>query len=374
LAQNATGLEDISGLFLFASDPSNVYDERLIELSPSAGGVGGRLMASLGKTLRSSGLTIGIAFAGSLAIGACGSDVEPKEGAPTPNASPPEKTIEQPTAPTRPDGPPGTITDGGTITSVDAGFDMRTWKPQAKGLWIWYLDYIGMTAAEAATKAKSLGVGYVLIKSGQDGTFWTTRFNANIVKEFTSRGMRVLAWPYITPSGGAAAVDAAAEAAKVPGCDGLVLDVELEWEKGTGRAAQAQQLCQGIRAKAPGVWLAYTSFGWVGYHDNFPFAAFDQYCGDAAFPQVYFSDRGVSWDGPKGLSEAIANYKAANLKAPMWPIGSNDDVYGTASGPTTLALNGFLAAAGPYVSLYEFPSEERPEKLTQLAQLLWPNP
>lgn len=253
-------------------------------------------------------------------------------------------------------------------------FDMRTWQPHAKGLWIWHFDYVGMTPAQAATKAKGLGVAYVLIKSGQDGTFWTQRFNASIVNEFTSRGIRVLAWPYITPSGGQAAIDAAVEAAKVPGCDGLVLDVEIEWEKAANKVSAAQALCEGIRQKKPGVWLGYTSFGWVGYHTTFPFKTFDQYCGDAAFPQIYFADRGVAWDGPKGLSEALAQYQAAGLKAPLWPLTSNDDVYGTSAGPTTAALNGFFAAAGPLTTLWTFPDKARSEKLTQLDQLAWPNP
>ena len=257
---------------------------------------------------------------------------------------------------------------------ADAPFSMKTWKPPAKGIWIWYFDYIGMTAAAAADKAKADGVGYVLIKSGQDGSFWSTRYTASDLHEFTSRGMRVLAWPYITPAGGAAAIDAAVAAAKVPGTDGLVLDVEVEWEQGGDHSADAKALCEGIRAKVPGVWLGYTSFGWVGYHTGFPFKAFDTYCGDSAWPQVYYSDRGVSWDGPSGLSQAISMYKAAGLTAPFWPIQSNDDVYNTTSGPTTAELNGFFDQAGAYSSLWEFPAAGLTTKLNQLSGLHWNNP
>ena len=256
----------------------------------------------------------------------------------------------------------------------DAPFSMKTWKPSAKGLWIWYFDYVGMTAAQAAAKAQADGVGYVVIKSGQDASFWSTRYTAAAVREFTSRGMRVLAWPYITPAGGTAAEDAAAAAANVPGTDGLVLDVEIEWEQGGDHSAAAKSLCQGIRAKAPGVWLGYTSFGWVGYHGGFPFAAFDKYCGDSAWPQVYYSDRGVTWNGASGLTEAIAMYKAANLTAPFWPIQSNDDYAGMTTAPTTTELNGFFDQAGPYSSLWEFPAAGLTTKLTQLSSLHWKNP
>lgn len=272
--------------------------------------------------------------------------------------------------------PPSTVDASAPNPSAPdaAPFDPRTWTPNAKGLWIWHFDHIGMTPVQAATKAKALGVGYVLIKSGQDGSFWTQRFNASIVSEFTSRGIRVFAWPYITPTGGAAAINAAVQAANVPGCDGLVLDVEIEWEKASNKVAAATALCNGIRNAAPGVWLGYTSFGWVGYHTSFPFQTFDDLCGDAAFPQIYFADRGVPWDGPKGLSQALSQYQAAGLKAPLWPLTSNDDVYGTDDGPTTTALNGFFAAAGPFTTLWTFPDKARPEKLTQLDALDWSNP
>jgi hypothetical protein len=133
-------------------------------------------------------------------------------------------------------------------------------------------------------------------------------------------------------------------------------------------------LCDGIRAQVPGIWLGYTSFGWVGYHTAFPYTAFDTYCGDSAWPQVYSSDRGVSWNGASGLSQAISMYKAAGLKAPMWPIQSNDDIYNTSSSPTTADLNGFFTQAGPYSSLWEFPAAGLTTKLNQLSALDWKNP
>src|SRR5262249_32705154 len=142
-----------------------------------------------------------------------------------------------------------------------------------KGLWIWYFTYTGLTAAEAADRALADGINYVLIKSGQDASFWTSRYNAATVAEFTSRGIHVFAWPYVTPSNIPGSIDAIAQAAQVPGTDGLVLDVEIEFEGNF--TAQAKQLCQGIRSAVPGVWLGYTSFGWVGYHDTLPFPTFD---------------------------------------------------------------------------------------------------
>lgn len=240
--------------------------------------------------------------------------------------------------------------------------------PAAKGLWVWYFGYTGMTAPEAAQAAKDAGVGYVLIKSGQDARYWTGRYNAATVKEFTSRGIKVFAWAYMTPADIAGSVQAAAMAAAVPGTSGLVIDAEIEFE---GRHdVEARQLCEGIRAAVPGVWLGYTSFGWVGYHPTFPFRAFDDSCGDAFFPQVYWSDRGVSWSS--GYGEAAQMLQEAHLRAPVWLVQSNDDTPRGVS-PATADLNAFFDFTSPYSSLWEFPASVSPAKLSQLAQLHWSN-
>lgn len=313
-----------------------------------------------------------LALAVGVVVGCSASD----EGAAVPSRT--EPPAPSPSVPIDPPPPPPPVPVPVPVPApeiADAGdVSMKDWKPRGKGLWIWHFDYIGMTPAAAAAKAADMGVGYVLIKSGQDASFWAQRFNASIVKEFTSRGVRVLAWPYVTPSDVPGAIVAAAAAASVPGAAGVVLDVEIEWENGGDHAAAAKALCEGIRAKAPGVWLGYTSFGWVDFHPAFPFAAFDAHCGDSAWPQVYYSDRGVKWDGPTGLDQAISQYKGAGLKAPMWPIQSNDDVSGSAIGPMVPDLNGFFDKAGAYASLWEFPEASRTAKLAQLPSLNWKNP
>lgn len=242
------------------------------------------------------------------------------------------------------------------------------WEPAAKGLWIWYFSYTGMSPAEAAQRAKDAGVGYVLIKSGQDARYWDRRYNASTVAEFTSRGMKVFAWAYMTPADVAGSVQAAAAAARVPGTSGLVIDAEVEFE---GRHdSEAQQLCEGIRAAVPGLWLGYTSFGWVGYHPSFPYRAFDQSCGDAFFPQVYWSDRGVSWG--RGYAEALQMLESARLQAPVWFVQSNDDSP-RGNPPATADLNAFFDLTSPGSSLWEFPSSASPAKLPQLAELHWRN-
>ncbi len=242
--------------------------------------------------------------------------------------------------------------------------------PSGKGLWIWYWGYIGKTPAQAAQEAKKDGVGYVLIKSGENGNFWSDRLNAASVAEFTSRGMLVYAWPYMKPWGGVAAEDAAARAASVPGVSGVILDVEIEFGGG-GHGVEATALCQGIRRKAPGIFLGYSSFGWVGYHTDFPYREFDKDCGDAFLPQVYWSDRQVTWEF--GYYQAKQMLDAAGLQAPVWMAQSNDDGINGGPPPTVDGLNAFFDQAGPYSSLWEFPEASRIAKLNQLPLLHFGN-
>ncbi len=260
----------------------------------------------------------------------------------------------------------GSGTSGGSTGST---FDPRTWIPDAKGLWIWRFDQLDMTAEQAASEAQSLGIGWVLIKSGQDD-YWNTRYTPAVVESFTSRGMHVFAWPYITPSNPAASIAGAVAAAEVAGTDGLVLDVEVEFQGTTASqyAAAAQQICDGIRDGAPGVFLGYTSFGWVDDHATFPYATFDSHCGDAFFPQVYWSDFGVS--ASTGYTHAVNALNKAKLLAPVWMVQSNDS--GTNGIPTATELNSFFSLAGPRTSLWALTDTTTTQYKT-LATLDWGN-
>ena len=225
-----------------------------------------------------------------------------------------------------------------------------------------------MTAEQVAARAQALGVSYVLIKSGQDANFWSTRYTAAAVASFTSRGIHVFAWPYITPTNVATAAAAAALAAKVPGTDGVILDVEIEFSKTSGadHSAAAAQLCDAIRSNAPGVFLGYTSFGWVGSHSDFPYTAFDQHCGDAFFPQVYWSDFGTTWSN--GYATAVSGITKAKLTAPVWMAQSNDS--GKNGVPVAADLNSFFAKAGARTSLWALTAATT-SQYTQLPTLTW---
>jgi hypothetical protein len=270
-------------------------------------------------------------------------------------------------------GSPGDGTDdGGPPAPVPLPAPRSASNPTAKGIWIWHLDALGASADEVAQRCADDGIGYVLIKSGQDGHFWDQEFNASLVASFTGRGVAVYAWAYMTPSGlDEGAVAAALNALAIPGVVGLILDVEAEFEGAAD--AIAEGLCNQIRAGAPSsIFLGYTSFGWVADHPTFPYASFDRTCGDGFFPQIYWSDRGI--DAIRGYTQAIQMIGAAGLAAPVWPIQSNDVDPRNGDFPSTADLNGFFDQAGPLASLWEFPHADRPALIDQLAMLHWRNP
>jgi len=75
--------------------------------------------------------------------------------------------------------------DAGEPGGPDGGSGGGPWNPRAgpptsRGLWIWYFARTGLTAAQAADLCRTLGVGYVLVKSGQDASYWSARYNARV--------------------------------------------------------------------------------------------------------------------------------------------------------------------------------------------------
>lgn len=233
--------------------------------------------------------------------------------------------------------------------------------PLGKGIWIWTFDQNGPSVKDAVALAEQVGIGFVLIKSGEDTTSYS-QFTLKNVAPFVARGIEVYGWPYVRPGNLDAKAAAIAAQASVPGTSGIILDVETEF---VGHASDATALCRGIRQRVPRVFLGYTTFGWVDYHLDFPYAQFDQQCGDAFLPQSY-------WDlwttGPTGgLMKGREDYRKHGWTAPVWPIQDNYD------GATVDGLNAFFDAAGPRASLWRWPNPGDLARLPPLDQLDWAN-
>lgn len=282
---------------------------------------------------------------------------------PPADAAPPPAALSAPSAPTRP--------------AAEALAPRR-------GLWIWELGRNAPEAERAAALAASWGVERVFIKAGNgdDAARWSRNFNEGTIAPFLRRGVEVWAFGYFYGEGVPdasgrtwgtleAQAEAVARVALLPGVRGLVVDAEAEF---VGRAADATRLCgllrrrlddSSARAGAPAgsVALAYTSFGWLDAHPGFPFEAFDARCGDAFLPQVYYA---FGWPG--GVEGSLARVhdevRRRGLRAPVWPIQSNE------RDPGAARLQRFLDLAGPGASVFYLHPEGSPQT-AKLGQLRW---
>ena len=235
-------------------------------------------------------------------------------------------------------------------------------KPKGKGVWVWMFNTTAPSPQQTAIEAQALGVGFVLIKSGQDTSWYQNNFNDGIVAEFVSRGIKVFGWPYVTAGNIGQKADVIAQQARVKGVSGIILDVEGEF---VGAPGDASALCDGIRQRVPGVFLGYTSYGWVDYHLNFPYAQFDAHCGDAFLPQTYWDE----WNtGPVGgLMKGREAYAAHGWHAPVWPV--QDDY----NGASVQGMNQYFDAAGPRASLWRWPNPADAAIRNTFGQLHWAN-
>jgi len=243
------------------------------------------------------------------------------------------------------------------------------------GAWIWTIAATGKSASEVAQEAKDLGIDFVLLKSGDSGSFWPEKFNQQIVDEFTSRGIDLYAWYWVVPWNIDAQVKSIKKTLEIKGVKGIILDAEKDfkspekYKKETvskkfpngkdppeflsfdERAFRAQELCTKIRQEVKGAFIGFSSYGLVSNHKSLPWKAFDEYCGDAHLPQVYW----VYWGGKKGTPDgsvdvALEQIKKMGLKAPVWPAQSSE------KNPSAEDMNKFFEAAGNMASIWYWPN------------------
>jgi hypothetical protein len=243
-----------------------------------------------------------------------------------------------------------------------------------KGLWIWDMNTPNNPrppghAPDPQTIADlcvSLGIGFVLIKSGEDEAYWDWNFSAATIKPFLDKNIEVYAWPYVRPGGPhfgttQSHVDAALKAATIRGVKGIILDVEEEFKRTYTYSGdpphdphitygpEATALCKGIRAGLPpGVILGYSTFGWIYYNTSFPFKEFDSDCGDAFLPQTYY----IVWSGitpQKAYDIGCGGALGIGLKAPCWAAQDNCEGSGQES---TQNMIDFFEIAGDRATMW----------------------
>ncbi len=204
-----------------------------------------------------------------------------------------------------------------------------------KGDWIWTVSNARSNTGASTNLAlfqylKNKGMKWVIVKAsdGTSSTYGGTQFNAQLVNDAHSAGLKIFAYQYVygsDPAGEAAAAKAVIARSNP---DGLVIDAEGEYERLANNATAATTYCTTIKAAYPSLFMAHAPFPIISYHSAFPYYTFGKYC-DAVMPQDYWGaikvtpTRMVQWqndewntlyNGWKGTSKADA------IK-PIVPIG-----------------------------------------------------
>src|SRR5262249_13630561 len=143
---------------------------------------------------------------------------------------------------------------------------------RGKGVWVVRFSSIGLSPQQLADRAQQLGIGFVLVKAGEDDWSYPDNLNASVVDTFAARGIDVYAWVYVRPGNTweygnthyfGDKIANIASLARIRGIKGMILDVEWEW---FGQGGDATALCRGIRDQAPGVFLGYTpNLNWTNH-------------------------------------------------------------------------------------------------------------
>ncbi|HSO99217.1 MAG TPA: peptidoglycan-binding domain-containing protein [Solirubrobacteraceae bacterium] len=164
----------------------------------------------------------------------------------------------------------------------------------SRGMWIWYVSQTdGGSVPTIAADARSLGIGTLLIKSGDGSSAWS-QFSRPLVSRLHGAGLHVCAWQYVYGNNPAAEARVGAAAVR-NGADCLMIDAEGEYE---GKYVQAQTYIHTLRGLIGSRFpLALAGLPYMDYHPAFPYSVF---LGPGAAqynaPQMYWTAIGTSVD------------------------------------------------------------------------------
>jgi hypothetical protein len=181
---------------------------------------------------------------------------------------------------------------------------------------------------------KSKGIQFIIVKAGQGDHYFPssstyTKLDSTFVQICHTAGIKVFGFHYVY--GGAydpfwdedtsvSQEIVIAQQILATGCDGLVIDAELEYEDaqtsyryrmygGTlpSAATAAASYCQGILVAYPSAVLAHSPIWKPSSHPTFPYITFGKYCA-AVMPQAYcsaYATPSQTWLNPVAPSQMI---------------------------------------------------------------------
>jgi len=205
-----------------------------------------------------------------------------------------------------------------TTTTTPTGYPVARGRHNpfsTRAMWIWELgSSSGGDLAQIIAKAKSYGVGMLIIKSS-DGTQPWAQFTPELVSALRAAGLRVCAWQYVYGRVPAKEARLGADAVR-EGAACLVIDAESEYQ---GRYHAAQRYLSLLRQQVGKNFpIGLAGLPYVDYHPGFPYSVFLG-PGGAQYnlPQMYWKDIGVSVD------QVFAHtymYNRVYLR-PIYPLG-----------------------------------------------------
>lgn len=212
---------------------------------------------------------------------------------------------------------------------------------RGRGGWIWYVDACG-GAAGIVARARRARLSFVLVKGADGGDLWR-QLDRTLVDELRAAGLVVLGWAYCYGDDPEAEA-AAAERILAAGVDGLVADVEAEYE---GKAAAAERYATLGRALCGDRLFGYAPLPVVDLHQRLPYAQLNRAC-DVVMPQMYTRALGAD-DWP--LGDLFAMWERwrdtwAGWGVPTPPIAPVGEAFGRASPDDVRSFEAAVAARG----------------------------
>lgn len=235
------------------------------------------------------------------------------------------------------------------------------------GVWLWYVEGVGMTHAELAARLADLGVARIYVKvadgSADCGT-WPELCDSSVAATYRAAGVEPWAWAYVYPGSARSQADALTSAASA-GYAGYVLDIEVEFDGASSTLTDVLSAFRDARDAAvaagtvDGGWeLRATTWGNPADHDM-RVDILDLYV-DAHMPQTYVEVWGASYMAAAAdwVEAGTCEYRALGATKPVHHIVSSE--YGDI---TSAQIDAFIRASGSETSIWRVPGGGTPTSI-----------
>lgn len=213
--------------------------------------------------------------------------------------------------------------------------------PTGRGMYIWQVSQCeGGDIDKIVAVCVSSGLGHVLIKIADGKNPYNTTANLPVlVSKLRAAGVEAWGWQYVYLIDPVKEADVAARRVKELGLDGFVIDAEYECKNKPGKA---EEYAEWLRSWLPGVSIGLSSYRFISYHRDFPWASFRAFV-DFDMPQVY-------WEGAHNpaqqLAKSYSEFRALSPKLPYIPTGAAYKWAGWTAAP--LDITQFITACGSF--------------------------